>query len=282
VTNGAQQAFQLVARLLVQPGTVVAMEYPGYGMARSVFVTHGATVVDVPVDGEGLVVKRLPSNARVVFTTPSHQFPTGVAMSYARRLALLEWARARGAAIVEDDYDSEFRFDGRPVESLQGMDPSAVIYVGTFSKSLFPALRLGFVVAPAGLTAAMIAARQLADWHSPLLSQAATAAFLTNGHFARHIRKMRSLYADRRERLLLEVERGGGSGLEVIPSSTGLHVAARLKRPLSSAAVVAAASDAGIRIHAMPDGITFGLGAIDASAIKTAVDKLRKVLRTMR
>jgi GntR family transcriptional regulator/MocR family aminotransferase len=282
VTNGAQQAFQLIARVLIQAGTVVAMEHPGYSMARWVFESHGAKVVDVPVDGEGLVVRSLPRNARLVFTTPSHQFPTGVLMSYPRRAGLLEWARSRGAAIIEDDYDSEFRFEGRPLESLQSMDPTVVIYVGTFSKSLFPGLRVGFTVAPEPLRSALVAAKHLADWHSPLLPQAAVATFISDGHFARHIRKVRRLYSDRRNRLFEEVQRSLSIWLDVLPSGTGLHVSATLKQDVSSEAVAEAALASGVRVFPMPQGIVFGIGAIEASQIKIATEKLRDVFRALR
>jgi len=282
VTNGAQQAFQLIADVLIQPGTVVAMEYPGYSMARLVFLARGAKVVDIPVDQEGLMVKCLPRNAKLVFTTPSHQFPTGVVMSYPRRVGLLEWARSRGAAIIEDDYDSEFRFEGRPLESLQSMDPTAVIYVGTFSKSLFPGLRVGFMVSPQPLRAALLAAKHLTDWHSPVLPQAAVATFISDGHFARHIRKVRRLYSDRRNRLVAEVQRSLSDWLTILPSGTGLHLAATLKQDLSADAVAAAALAAGVRLFPMPGGIAFGVGTIEASQIRSATEKLHDVFRALR
>src|SRR5687767_3475873 len=166
ITNGAQQAFDLICRVLVRPGTVVAMEHPGYDRARLLFEMHGAELAEVPVDAEGLVVDKLPPDARVVYVTPSHQFPSGVSMSLARRLALLEWASKRGAAIIEDDYDTEFRFAARPLDSLQSLDRHGVVlYVGTFSKVLFPAVRIGFVVAPDPIKRAIVVARELTDWH---------------------------------------------------------------------------------------------------------------------
>jgi len=282
VTNGAQQAFHLIAQVLVQPGTVVAMEHPGYSMARWVFLSRGAKVVDIPVDREGLMVTRLPRNAKLVFTTPSHQFPTGVVMSYPRRVSLLEWARSRGAAIVEDDYDSEFRFEGRPLEALQSMDPSTVIYVGTFSKSLFPGLRVGFTVSPQPLRSALVSAKHLTDWHSPLLAQAAVATFIGNGHFARHIRKVRRLYSDRRNQLIAEIQRSFSDWLAILPSGTGLHMAATLKQNVTADAVATAALAAGIRVFPIPDGIAFGIGTIEASQIRGAMEKLRVVFGELR
>ena len=152
ITNGAQQALDLIARVLVEPGDTVAVEEPGYPAARQLFRTHGARVVCVPVDTEGLDVTRLPASARLVYTTPSHQFPMGMSMSLGRRTALLEWAEAHGAVIIEDDYDAEFRFAHRPLEPLQSLDRSGrVLYVGTFAKTMLPALRMGFLVAPASL-----------------------------------------------------------------------------------------------------------------------------------
>ncbi|HEY5938207.1 MAG TPA: PLP-dependent aminotransferase family protein, partial [Kofleriaceae bacterium] len=177
VTNGAQQAFDLIARVLVMRGTTVAVEEPGYPPARRAFAAAGARIVPVPVDDEGIDVTRLPARTRIVYVTPSHQFPLGIAMSLPRRLALLEWAERTGAAIVEDDYDSEFRFDGRPLEPLQSMDRAGrVLYVGTFSKVLLPALRLGFLVAPPSLVPALRGARWLADSHGVLATQSALAA----------------------------------------------------------------------------------------------------------
>jgi GntR family transcriptional regulator/MocR family aminotransferase len=216
-----------------------------------------------------------------VFTTPSHQFPTSVTMSYSRRVALLDWARTSGAAIIEDDYDSEFRFEGRPLESLQSMAPEAVIYVGTFSKSLFPDLRVGFIVSPQSLRAALITAKHLNDWHSPLLLQAAVAAFISDGHFGRHIRRVRRLYSERRNRLIAELQRSLSDSLAILPSGIGLHLAATLKQSIPSDAL-AAAFAAGIRLFPMPGGVVFGIGTIEASQIRAAIEKLRHVLRTPR
>ena len=183
VTSGAQQAFDLIARILVTPGkTVVAVENPGYPPLRTAFAAHGAKLVPVRVDAEGLVVERIPREARIVYVTPSHQFPLGCAMSARRRAALLDFAAARDAVVVEDDYDGEFRFGGRPLDALQTLDRAErVFYVGTFSKSLFPSIRLGFVVAPPWAQAALIAAKRAADWHSPVIEQDTLAAFIARG-----------------------------------------------------------------------------------------------------
>ena len=193
VTTGAQQAFDLLARILVTPGrTLVALEDPGYPPLRAAFRAAGARLVPVPVDAEGLVVARVPRAAGIVCVTPSHQFPLGTAMSIERRTALLALAQARGLVVIEDDYDSEFRFGGRPLEALQTLDRSAsVFYVGTFSKSLSPLLRTGFVVAPPWARDALVAAKRASDGENPPLPQEALALLIAEGHLARHVRRMR-------------------------------------------------------------------------------------------
>src|SRR5919197_6297048 len=182
VTNGTQQAVDLVARVLLAPGDQVAVEDPSYGPPRRLLASLGARVAGVPVDDQGLVVDAIPPGTRLVYVTPSHQFPLGVTMSLPRRLALLAWAKRHDAAVVEDDYDSEFRYGGRPIEPLQAMDMGErVVYIGSFSKTMLPSLRLGFVVAPASLRTALRAAKFVADWHTPLPTQAALARFLDEG-----------------------------------------------------------------------------------------------------
>ena len=202
VTSGSQQALDLAARVLLDPGDTAWVEDPGYGGARGALTAAGVRCAPVPVDAEGLSVTQgeaLAPQARMAYVSPSHQYPLGVTMSLPRRMALLSWARRRGAWIAEDDYDSEFRYAGRPLAALQGLDPAGrVIYIGTFSKVLFPALRLGYLVAPAGVVDAFAAARALTDRHPPGPSQAVVAEFLSAGHFARHIRRMRTLYPDAR------------------------------------------------------------------------------------
>jgi len=203
ITSGAQQAFDLIARVLLEPHACVAVEDPGYPPAQLAFRAHGARVVPVPVDAEGLDVAALPREAKLVYVTPSHQFPLGTPMSLARRLALLAWAERHRAAIVEDDYDSEFRFDGRPLEPLHSLDRSGrVLYVGTFSKVLLPALRLGFVVAPAPLVPALRTARALADSHGAVAPQLALRELIDDGLFARHLRRLVRSYRERRDALV--------------------------------------------------------------------------------
>ena len=204
IVAGAQQGFELVCRLLLDPGDRVWMEEPGYPGARSALRAAGARIVPVPVDAEGLDVDTGPARRRRAprLCTPSHQYPLGVPMSLTRRLALLDWARAAKAWVIEDDYDSEFRYGARPIPCLHGLDVDGrVIYVGSFSKTLFPALRLGFVIVPTDLRERLVAARAAADQHPPTLDQAVLADFIVEGHFARHLRRMRVVYQERLQAL---------------------------------------------------------------------------------
>jgi GntR family transcriptional regulator/MocR family aminotransferase len=240
------------------------------------------------VDHEGLMVDHLPDDAGVICVTPSHQFPLGMAMSPRRRAALLEFAQRRHAVIIEDDYDGEFRFGGRPLDALKTLDRNGqVFYVGTFSKSLFPALRLGFVVTPAWARRALVTAKQLTDWHSPVLAQDTLAAFITEGHLARHVRKMRKLYGERRECLQGALARHCGDRLSPIPGEAGLHLAASLIPSIPATALAARANEAGLGVRpllrfAMGDtalnGLAIGYGAIPQERIDDAVRLLAKVI----
>jgi GntR family transcriptional regulator/MocR family aminotransferase len=228
IVSGAQQAVDLAARVLLDPGETAWLENPGYLGARGAFLGAGILVLPVPVDAEGLHVaeaERRHPGARLCYVTPSHQYPLGVTMSLARRLALLDWARRTNAWILEDDYDSEFRYAGRPLASLQGLDcDQRVIYLGTFSKVLFPALRLGYLVAPPDLVDAFVAARTLTDHHSPSLPQAVLADFIAEGHLARHIRRMRTVYTERQAALIKAARRELEDRLRVLPAEIGLHL----------------------------------------------------------
>jgi GntR family transcriptional regulator/MocR family aminotransferase len=285
VTAGAQQAFDLVARILVTPGrTVVAMENPGYPPARAAFAAAGATIVPVRVDAEGLVVDEIPANARIVYVTPSHQFPLGVALSTRRRTALLEFAQRSGAVVVEDDYDGEFRYGERPLDALQTLDrDDGVFYIGTFSKSLFPSLRLGFVVAPVWARPALVAAKRCVDWHCATHAQDTLAAFIAEGHLARHVRRMQQTYAQRRRELLAGLE-PLAPRLTVLPSSAGLHLSALVR---NAAAVAQAAAERGVGVRALaafhvgkgaPSGLVFGYGTIEEARIGGALAVLGEVL----
>jgi GntR family transcriptional regulator/MocR family aminotransferase len=293
VTNGAQQAFDLLARLLVMPGrTLVAVEDPGYPPLRAAFEAGGASVVPVAVDGEGIVVESIPAQARVIYVTPSHQFPLGMVMSPARRLALLAFARERGAVVIEDDYDGEFRYGGRPLDALQTLDRDGVVfYVGTFSKSLFPALRLGYMVSPPWARAALARVRQLSDWHSDVLAQDTLALFIAEGHLARHVRKMRRIYGERRNRLLVALRRHVGDLLLPLASDAGLHLATTLSEPIKVNALISHAEEQGLRIESLqdyaigdhtPGGLVFGLGMTPAARIDEAIRLLGRLLDAQR
>ncbi|SFC52748.1 GntR family transcriptional regulator / MocR family aminotransferase [Nocardioides terrae] len=279
VTSGAQQALDLVARVLVEPGDVVAVEDPGYAFARDLLASHGARIVPVRVDGEGLVVDELPEETRLIYTTPSHQFPLGVALSLARRRELLAFAARHEAAVVEDDYDSEFRFSERPLEPLHALDESGrVIYVGTFSKALLPSLRTGYLVAPLTLVDALLAAKQLTDGFGPPQPQAALARFLEEGLLARHVRRAAKVYAERRA---LVLEALAALPVEVVPSAAGLHLAAYADLPPD---LVGRARAEGLvvetlgqhRLGAGRDGLVLGYGAAVTDTIRPGLDRLAR------
>jgi GntR family transcriptional regulator/MocR family aminotransferase len=289
ITGGTQQALDVIARTLLAPGETIAVEDPGYAPPRSLFRSLGLVLANVPVDNEGLIVDRLPSDARLVYITPSHQYPLGMSMSLQRRLALLEWADENDAAIIEDDYDSEFRFGGRPLEPLMTLDTSGrVIYVGSFSKTLIPILRLGFIVTPPSLREAMYRAKYVADWHTATPGQAALASFLDDGSFARHIRKLRSVYEKRHDLVTRILTRDFNNELELVPSVAGLHVTA-LARPEAADRLPDAlrrASAQGVEVHELArigggpsarsrPGLMFGYGAIPTEHIEEGLRRLR-------
>jgi GntR family transcriptional regulator/MocR family aminotransferase len=290
ITNGTQQALDVIARVLLEPGDVVAVEDPGYLPPTRLFRTLGAQVVGVPVDGEGLVVDALPGNARLIYVTPSHQYPLGVPMSLPRRQALLNRADEIDAAIIEDDYDSEFRFSGRPMEPLHTLDTTGrVIYVGSFSKTMLPSLRLGFVVTPRSLSAAVQRAKFVTDWHTNLLAQAALARFIDEGDFARHVRKAGNVYRERHAVLLEILERDFRHCLQGIPSAAGMHVTARSAgasvEEISEVVRRARREDVAVHrlsqfaIDARPEaGLVLGYGAIATDDIGEGLRRLRRCL----
>jgi GntR family transcriptional regulator/MocR family aminotransferase len=288
VTSGTQQALDIVGKILLAPGDRVVVEDPGYPPAWRLFKALGARVAAVPVDSEGLVVDALPADCRLVYVSPSHQFPLGVAMSLGRRTALLSWAQRHDAAIIEDDYDSEFRFGGPPIEPLQTMDTGGrVIYVGSFSKTMLPTLRLGFIVSPPSLSEAMSAAKYVTDWHTPLAAQAAMAQFIDQGLFARHLRKMRGIYRARHTKSVDSLTREFADHLEVIPSAAGLHVCAVARGASVEAlrAVACRASAIGVEVHELARygvdgrpraGLLLGYGAIATERIDEGLTRLRQ------
>jgi GntR family transcriptional regulator / MocR family aminotransferase len=237
IVNGAQQALDLIAKLLINRGDRVAVENPGYLVARRVFLAHGAELLPAPVDESGIVVDALnsrPKNGlKLVYVTPSHQFPTGVTLTLPRRLDLLCWAEKTGAIIVEDDYDSEFRFSSRPIPSLQGLaNGDSVIYVGTFSKVLFPSLRVGYLVAAPSLARILARAKWLADLHTPSIEQRVLADFINEGHLERHLRRMRTLYDNRRHTLVRALENHFGDRVTVLGENAGMSLMIRLRSEL--------------------------------------------------
>ena len=228
VVNGSQQALDLAARVLLDSGDRVVLEEPHYQGARQVFLAAGAKILSGPVDAEGLHVEALPpaaAEARLAYVTPSHQFPSGAIMSLARRLALLSWAEHTDAYVIEDDYDSEYRYEGRPVEAVQGLDRRGrVIYVGTFSKVLFPALRLGYMVLPKPLVQPFLAAKWLTDRHTSTLEQEMLTDFICEGHFERHLRRSRTRNAARRAALLDALDTYLGSRISISGANAGIHL----------------------------------------------------------
>ncbi|RQP23418.1 MocR-like pyridoxine biosynthesis transcription factor PdxR [Piscinibacter terrae] len=287
VTAGAQQAFDLLARVLVIPGsTVVAVEDPGYPPMRVAFAAAGASVVPVPIDEEGLRVDAIPRDARVVCLCPSHQFPIGVTMSARRRAELLAFARSTGAVVVEDDYDGEFRLEGSPLPALRTLDAADVVcYVGTFSKCMLPSLRLGFVIPPAWMLDAATAAKNCADWHCPTATQLGVAAFMQEGHLARHIRRMRGIYAARKQHLWRSLEADFAGLLTPVPSSYGMHVCALTTNGLDVEPLCAHLRADGVELHSLSRyhlgtptraGLVFGLGTSDEAAINRGLRLLRK------
>jgi GntR family transcriptional regulator/MocR family aminotransferase len=288
VTGGTQQAFDLLAKILVNPGrTTVALEDPGYAPLRGAFAAAGAKLVPVPVDPDGLIVDRIPPDARVICVTPSHQFPLGVAMSMRRRAELLDFARTNGAVVIEDDYDGEFRFGTTPRDALQTLDRSgSVFYVGTFSKSLFPGIRLGFVVAPPWARRALTSAKQVTDWHQPVLEQDALASFISEGHMARHVRKMRKLYAERRELMTSGLQSHFSPWLEPIPASGGMHLTALARESIDLDDIVRSARQRNLDVRSLrglsangdgQDGIVLGYGATAPEAITEGLLQLRRL-----
>ena len=261
VTSGAQQALDLVARVLVEPGTRVAVEEPGYPPAREAFTSFGARLAGVPVDEEGVDVRAIPAGTRLIYTTPSHQFPLGPPMSLARRTDLLAWARQADAVVIEDDYDSEFRFADRPLEPLHSLDRGDhVLYVGSFSKTMVPMLRLGFLVAPPSLLPALTTAKRLADRQTDATTQGAMARFMADGLFVRHVRRSTREYAARRALILTVLRRDFADRLEVVPATAGLHLAAWLCGDEDVPALVERAAAAGVRVEDMASYYGFGAG----------------------
>lgn len=291
IVSGSQQALEISARVLLNQGSPVWVEDPGYPLAREAFALSGCHLVPVPIDKEGLDVaagiKRC-RKARAAFVTPSHQFPLGVTMSASRRLQLLDWAQNTGSWIMEDDYDSEYRYESSPIASLQGLDANArVIYIGTFSKVLFPSLRLGYLVIPSDLVERFLTIRRAMDLGPPTFYQEVLADFIKEGHFARHIRRMRILYRERRSALVDSINRELGSIVEVLGGEAGMHLTVTLPNRTRDVEIAERAARQNLRIwpfsptylgeRARP-GFILGFGSTPVAEIPRAVRKLRDLL----
>jgi len=293
IVAGSQQGLDLATRVLLDPGDKVWFEDPGYRGARAALTSAGSEMVPVPVDKEGLniaqAIARCPT-ARLVYITPSHQFPLGVTMSLSRRLALIEWAHRAGAWILEDDYDSEYRYTGRPLPALQGLDAeNRTVYLGTLSKTLFPSLRLGYLVVPEDLVDSFIVAKAVLDRHAPLVEQAVLAQFIAEGHFGRHIRRTRMLYAERQAALVEAAERELAGLLEISRAESGMHLVGYLPEGVDDQAASDVAASFGVEASALSayallpqprGGLLLGYTAFSQPDIRQGVRRLAQALQS--
>ncbi|WP_272977018.1 PLP-dependent aminotransferase family protein [Deinococcus geothermalis] len=292
VTSGAIQGLHLVARAVLAPGDVAAFEDPGYRLARQVLRERGARILPIPVDADGLRVTELPTGPDappLVYTTPSHQFPLGSRLSLPRRHALLAWARTQDSLIVEDDYDGEFRYDAAPLPALASLDPARVVYLGTFSKVLSPALRVGYVVAPHVLRERLAALKTIADYHTSWPVQRVLTHFLRSGDLERHLGRMRRLYARKREVLVRELD-GARPVARVGGLEAGFHVHLELDGRLSAAEVARWAEERGVRVSVLspfyaagsaPDGLVLGYGGLEPAQMVQGARVLVEVMNSL-
>ncbi|WP_298213919.1 PLP-dependent aminotransferase family protein [Acidovorax sp.] len=289
VTSGAQQAFSLLAQVIARPRMVVAVEDPGYPAAIEPFAQAGARIAPVPVDREGLVVDAIPKDAKLIYTTPAHQFPLGVAMSARRRHALLQWAAASDAWVVEDDYDSEYRFGGVRLKALQALDRNdRVIYVGSFSKTLLPSIRLGFVGLPLKLTESMIYAKRIADRHTASFSQAVLAEFMSTGAFAQHLRRMNALYEERHAALSSTLKNMDPTLAHLVRSDSGLHATLLLPSQYDVPTLIHRAASIGIGLYGLEtfcrqaklNGLILGFGNVETQALVRGVQQIPYLLNS--
>ncbi|WP_041672057.1 PLP-dependent aminotransferase family protein [Rhizobium leguminosarum] len=292
VTNGSQQALDICARVLVNPGDRVLIEEPSYAMARNVFVTLGAQTTPVPCDDDGLNTDRLPEpfGHALAFVTPSHQFPLGGVLSFGRRRQLVEWAEAADAHIIEDDYDGEYRYDVRPIPPLYLSGLDRVIYIGTVSKTLSPTLRLGYLVLPDALVEPFVRCKQISDRHGATFEQEALASLIDSGAYERHVRKMRRLNSSRRTAFLDAMRQTFGEKVEIVGTSAGLHVVVWFKGfdRSEEQRLAATAQSAGIGIYPISRlytrdterraGFVFGYASIDVRRIQGGVKLLQHAL----
>ena len=291
LVSGVQPALDLLARFLLKPGEPVWLEDPGYFGAALAFGNAGARVIPVPCDEHGLSVSSgltMCPDAKGVYVTPAHQFPLGMTMPLDRRIALLRWAARAGAFVIEDDYDSEYRFEGRPVPALQSLDRNSnVIFVGSFNKLLFPSLRIGYVVLPPSLADLFLAFRYRADFHNVSLDQAVLCDFMVDGHFGRHLRRMRELYAGRLAALIEGGRKYLEGVVEIQDVRAGLYTAAFLKNGMTSRQAEKAAAAHGVEVVALdrytlaaadPKGVLLGFAAFDKPAIRASLIRLARAL----
>jgi GntR family transcriptional regulator / MocR family aminotransferase len=292
IVNGSQQALDLTTQILLDRGDSVALEEPGYLGARRAFLAQGARLLPMPVDESGMLVERLTlqsqAKPKVVYVTPSHQFPTGAVLSLPRRLELLAWAEESETLIIEDDYDSEFRYCSRPIPALQGLAQShSVIYIGTFSKILFPALRVGYLIVPEHLAQIFARAKWLADRQTPMLEQKVLTDFINEGHLERHLRRMRTLYDRRRQALVRALNHQFGSRVEILGENTGMHLMVRLQTGLSDAEVVQRARGEGVGLvsaalyylsKGRQDEFVLGYASLSERKIQEGVRRLAKII----
>jgi GntR family transcriptional regulator / MocR family aminotransferase len=292
IVSGALEGLDRTARLALNPGEPAWMEEPGYPSAAAVLHAVGVKICGVPVDPEGLNLERgihRCPRPRLVYTTPAHQFPLGVAMSLRRRVALLEWARKAGVLIFEDDYDSEYRYSGRPVPALQGLDRSGVVvFGGSFSAVMFPAMRLGYLVVPRDLLDVFAAAQSVSKHHPPLLSQAVLCDFINEGHFARHIRRMREVYAERLQVLLKAAHEKLDGFLEISSVEAGLQTIGWLRKEIRAEEVARAALEKNVEVVPLSryafgrvrrNGIVLGFAAVESNELRRGVEELASVGR---
>lgn len=291
IVSGIQQALDILGRLLINPGNEVLVETPGYVNASRLFRSHGAQLRPIPVDENGFQTSRIPAdcNARLVFVTPSNQFPHGGAMPLQRRLELIHWAKERNAYIIEDDYDGELRYVGSPISALQGLDHSGrVIYLGTFSKVLLPALRLGYVILPIALCKPFLQAKMLMDRGAPTLTQAAIADFINEGHFERHLRNLRKLYADRRQTLIQAIQKHLNGHVSFADHPAGFHLMLYLNQDANEKQIIQEARTRGVAVYAgspyhlgerKPPSLVIGFSDLEDAQIEEGIKRLGYVLR---
>lgn len=287
IVNGSQQALDLVARVFIESGNTVAIEDPQYQGTSEVLRAAGATLQPIPIDKDGLNPEHIARNARVAFVSPSHQFPTGVILPLARRLALLEWARNNDAIIVEDDLDGEFRYEGQPLESLQGLDTEGrVIYIGSFSRTVFSSLRIGYLVVPPSLIDAFTAAKWLCDRHTATLEQQTLAEFISSGMYERHLRRLRRNNAKRRGALLNAIDQHLSADVEVTGDGAGAHVVLWPKQRLLEKTIIHRAAAAGVGVYGISryfigrprrPGVLLGYSQMNIAEIQEGIRRLRGV-----